>query len=150
VGAAGEVGTMAIAFGGDAQFNNREANLIVLILENLLSNAIQATPSGGTVALEIAKDRDLVRCEVRDQGPGLPEHLKSRLFKPCQSTKAGGSGIGLAISKQLAGSFGAELELKSNTAAGCVFALAIPLALCSSSPTVPAESLSENSKESCL
>ncbi len=124
---------------GDAEFNNRDANLIVLILENLINNAIQATPAGRVVTLEIAKRRDSVHCEVRDQGPGLPEHLKNRLFQPCQSTKAGGTGIGLAISKQLANSFGAELELKSNTSAGCVFALAIPLALCASSPKMAAE-----------
>jgi signal transduction histidine kinase len=124
---------------GDTQFNNRDANLIVLILENLINNAIQATPSGRTVALEIVQAKESVLCEVRDQGGGLPDHLKNSLFKPCQSTKAGGSGIGLAISKQLASSFGAELDLKSSTSAGCVFTLAIPIALCSTAPSVSAE-----------
>jgi C4-dicarboxylate-specific signal transduction histidine kinase len=78
-------------------------------------------------------------CEVRDGGPGLSEHLKGALFQPCQSTKAGGTGLGLAISKQLASSFGAELELKSSTSAGCTFTLTIPLVLCSSGPNLSTE-----------
>jgi signal transduction histidine kinase len=119
---------------GDGQFNNRTANLIVLILDNLLNNAIQATPSGGIVTLEIAKGQGSILCEVRDQGSGLPDHLQGKLFQPCQSTKVGGTGLGLAISKQLANSFGAELELKSNTSTGCTFSLSIPLLLCSASP----------------
>jgi signal transduction histidine kinase len=127
---------------GAGQFNNRTANLIVLILDNLLNNAIQATPSGGTVTLEISKQQDSIVCDVRDQGVGLPDHLQNRLFQPCQSTKPGGTGLGLAISKQLANSFGAELELKSNTSTGCTFSLSIPLALCSSSAGA-AQSFSE-------
>src|SRR5256885_10117139 len=47
--------------------------------------------------------------------------LTAHLFAPCRSSKEGGSGIGLAISKQLANHLGAQLELKSNSPAGCVF-----------------------------
>jgi signal transduction histidine kinase len=125
---------------GRAQFKNRDANLIMLILENLLHNAIQATPLGKRVTLQIEQRSDLVLCEVRDEGEGLPEHLKNSLFKPCQSSKEGGSGIGLAISKQLAAALGAELDLKSSSSSGCIFALGIPLALCNSEPATPKQS----------
>ncbi len=64
---------------------------------------------------------------VRDHGPGLPEHVRARLFNPCQSTRQGGSGIGLAISKQLANSLSAELELESSSPSGTVFVLTVPI-----------------------
>jgi signal transduction histidine kinase len=108
---------------------NRDANLIFLILENLIQNGIQATPKGQTVTLSLECENGEVLCEVRDEGPGLPENLQDSLFKPCQSTKEHGSGIGLAISKQLANHIGAGLELKSSTPHGCVFALVIPVRL---------------------
>lgn len=105
---------------------NRDANLIILVLENLIHNAIQATPRGKAVTLGIESAGETMICEVRDEGPGLPEHRKGNLFKPCQSAKEQGSGIGLAISKQLASSIGADLELKSSTPHGCIFVLAVP------------------------
>jgi two-component system, sensor histidine kinase RegB len=61
--------------------------------------------------------------EVRDQGPGLPAATQARLFMPCTSGKKGGGGIGLAISKQLAQSLGAQLELTQNSPSGCTFRL---------------------------
>jgi C4-dicarboxylate-specific signal transduction histidine kinase len=52
--------------------------------------------------------------------------MAAALFTPCKSTKEGGSGIGLAISKQLAHHLGADLELKTNSPGGCVFVLTVP------------------------
>ncbi len=110
---------------GGAALPNRTANLVALILVNLVQNALQATPRGQSVTLLLNSAENLV-CEVRDEGPGFPDTLADNLFSPCQSTKEGGSGIGLAISKQLANHLGAALELKSHSAAGCVFALTVP------------------------
>ena len=108
---------------------NREASLTGLILENLVRNAIEATPSGKEVSLAIACAGGNLVCEVRDEGGGIPESLQSNLFIPCRSRKAGGHGIGLAICKQLANHAGAILELKSTGVSGSVFALrlAIPV-----------------------
>lgn len=108
---------------------NREASLTGLILENLVRNAIEATPSGKKVSLAITCDGGNLVCEVRDEGGGIPEPLQSNLFVPCRSRKAGGHGIGLAICKQLSNHLGAALELKSTGASGSVFALrlAIPV-----------------------
>lgn len=108
---------------------NREANLVILILENLIQNAFQATPEGKAVRLNVASGEGRIECEVQDEGTGLPVEMQTRLFLPCHSTKPGGSGIGLAISKQLAAQLGARLELKSNSAAGCVFRLSFPQAM---------------------
>jgi signal transduction histidine kinase len=105
---------------------NREANLTLLILENLIQNAFQATPEGKSVRLEIAQEDGIVQCDVRDEGPGLSDEVRERLFAPCRSTRPGGSGIGLAISKQLATQIGAVLELRSTSSSGCVFRLSLP------------------------
>lgn len=112
---------------GDSVLSSRVANLLRLILVNLLENAVQVTATGAQVSLagEVRDGRLILR--VKDQGPGFPEHLLPSLFLPCRSTREGGSGLGLAISKQLADHLGANLELSENTASGCVFAVDLPL-----------------------
>ena len=110
----------------DRVLSNREADLILLVLENLVQNAIEATPAGKHVELRVTGDTGAAIFEVRDQGPGLPAALAARLFTPVTSGKKGGGGIGLAISKQLAQSLGAELELAASGADGSVFRLTLP------------------------
>ncbi|MCX8156221.1 MAG: ATP-binding protein [Verrucomicrobiae bacterium] len=119
----------------DARLSSREAALVALILENLLRNAIQASAPGQLVELRLRGQGGEVLCEVRDQGPGLPENLRPQVFAPCVSTKPGGMGIGLAISKQLANHLGARLELVSTSPAGTVFVLALPTTPLPTSPT---------------
>src|ERR1051326_1564512 len=111
---------------GEPVLANHAANLVALILVNLMQNALQATPRGKTVGLRLTQSGGNIVCEVRDEGPGIPEALVANLFSPCKSTKEGGSGIGLAISKQLANHLGAVLELKGHSPAGCVFGLTLP------------------------
>ncbi len=124
--------------------SNRHANLVLLILENLVHNALRATPAQGTVCVRFCRERGGLRCEVADQGTGLAESVRPRLFAPCRSTR-GGSGLGLAISKQLANHLGAELELQSSSAAGCVFVLWLPPNLLLNLPSnPPAESVAAN------
>lgn len=105
----------------DIVLPNRAANLVALILANLVQNAVEVTPRQGAVDLDVALANDQLLCQVRDQGQGFPAGRQP--FAPCQSLKEGGSGIGLAISKQLANHLGAELELRENSSHGCLFVL---------------------------
>ena len=105
--------------------SNRHANLVLLILENLIHNALKVTPAGRNVCVRFFATDDGVGCEVQDQGPGISIEIFPRLFTPCRSTH-GGSGLGLAISKQLANQLGADLSLKSTSERGCVFVLRLP------------------------
>jgi two-component system, NtrC family, sensor histidine kinase HydH len=110
-----------------AALPSRTANLAKLVLVNLAENAIQATPSGGTVSILAEQAQSLLRFTVRDEGSGFPEHLRQKLFLPCASTREGGSGIGLAISHRLAEHLGAKLTLQDSSENGCVFRLDLPL-----------------------
>jgi signal transduction histidine kinase len=104
----------------------RRANLATLVLRNLLQNAIEASPPGGTVRLA---GRDAagggVEFLVEDGGGGLPAAVQARLFQPCTSTKPGGSGLGLALSHRLAQQAGGRLELMRSDARGTSFRLVL-------------------------
>ncbi|MFT4587389.1 MAG: signal transduction histidine kinase [Candidatus Binatia bacterium] len=106
--------------------NNRTGNLVVLILINLLTNALHATKAGKQVTLRLTDANDSVEFEVADEGSGVPESEQKVLFDPRHSSRPGGNGIGLAISKQLATHLGANLQLKKTSPAGSVFALTLP------------------------
>jgi signal transduction histidine kinase len=108
--------------------SNHQADLLLLIVENLVQNAIEATPPGRRVSVQIFRRPPGTVIEVEDQGAGLPPDLLDRLFSPCASAKKGGSGLGLAISRQLAVHLGATLELERTSSAGCCFRLVLPSA----------------------
>lgn len=110
----------------DMSIGGRRANLATLILRNLLQNALEATPAGGAVRLTAHRSAaGAVEFEVNDGGPGLPERVRTRLFQPCTSTKVGGSGLGLALSQQLAQQAGGRLELVRSDASGTSFRLVL-------------------------
>lgn len=107
------------------QLTGRQANLLGLVLQNLLQNAIEASSRGAQVNLSVADDSRGLRFLVEDHGPGVPEAVLKQLFQPCPSGKVGGSGIGLALSQNLARQAGGEIELLRTGPAGTQFQLAI-------------------------
>jgi signal transduction histidine kinase len=109
-----------------ALLSNREADLILLILENLVQNALEATPPGKSVEVRVTGDDATLSFAVCDEGAGLSPAVAARLFTPGPSSKKGGGGIGLAISRQLAQSLGATLDLTRSSPSGCAFRLAVP------------------------
>jgi signal transduction histidine kinase len=109
----------------EAGLPNRVANLVGLILVNLVENAVQATPRGKSVRLTLGRFEEGSVMEVQDEGSGFPS--TQPLFMPCHSSKEGGTGIGLAVCKQLANHLGADLTLAANHPEGCVFRLRLPL-----------------------
>lgn len=116
--------------------DNRSAGLLGLSLSNLVENAVQATPAGGTVTLRLG-GADPIVCEVADEGAGVPEAVRARLFEPQASTKSGGSGLGLAITRQLAQALGGSIRLASSTPGGSSFRIEIPRAGTVQAPECP-------------
>ncbi len=106
--------------------SSRVANLVGIILGHLVQNAVQASSEKGLVRLLATRTDSRIRFEVSDSGKGFPQHLMLWIFKPCASTKEGGSGIGLALCKQLATHLEGSLELTKTGDDGCTFALVLP------------------------
>jgi signal transduction histidine kinase len=118
--------TLEFAAPDDPPLGARRANLATLVLRNLLQNAIEATPAGGVVRLTgRAQAGGEVEFVAGDGGPGLPATVRARLFQPCASTKIGGSGLGLALSYQLAQHAGGKLELVRSDERGTSFRLVL-------------------------
>jgi two-component system sensor histidine kinase FlrB len=111
---------------GSQSLPSRVGQLTCLVLVNLVENAIEATPPGGVVQLSARASESGVAFQVRDQGPGISEPQAARIFTPGQTTKANGSGLGLALCRQIARHLGAELTLIQNNGSGCAFELLLP------------------------
>ena len=86
------------------------AQLIQLFL-NLLKNAVEAMPNGGTVTIRCTDSTDIVTVQVLDEGTGFPSALRANLFQPFFTTKPQGTGLGLSICKEIADFHRASLEL---------------------------------------
>ncbi len=71
------------------------------VLFNLMTNAIQAMPEGGRIAVEAQCESGVDVLTVSDEGPGVPEELRTRIFEPLFSTRAKGTGLGLTICRQI-------------------------------------------------
>jgi signal transduction histidine kinase len=99
------------------------------ILVNLLQNAIAASPAGGEIVIDAeaatVEGAPAVRIAVRDQGKGIAPEIAQRLFTPGATTKSGGSGLGLTVSRALARQHGGDLTL-NNGVGGCVGELVLP------------------------
>ncbi len=80
-------------------------------LLNLLINAAQATLGRGHVTVEAARQGEGVCIAVGDDGPGVPQALRPRLFEPFQTGKAGGNGLGLAVARRIMEQHGGRLAL---------------------------------------
>ncbi|MCL5269321.1 MAG: ATP-binding protein [bacterium] len=106
-----------------------DAGALKQVLMNLALNAIQASPEGGRVTLTAeARPREL-ELRVRDEGPGIPARDAARIYEPFFTTRPGGSGLGLAVSRQIALRAGGSLTHESpRSGGGTCFVLRLPRA----------------------
>jgi signal transduction histidine kinase len=88
------------------------------VLTNLLGNAMKFTPQGGKVTLYATtlhrKGKDLIYLCVQDNGPGIPEEIRSKVFVPNFTTKNTGAGLGLAISKNIVEGSGGKITFQTS------------------------------------
>lgn len=98
------------------------------ILMNLVLNAQQAMGRGGAITLRIGRDEIFGTIDLTDTGPGIPPEMLGRLFKPFQSSKKEGHGIGLALVKRFVDNFGGSVSVDSEPGKGTTFYLKLPLA----------------------
>lgn len=100
------------------------------LLLNLLTNAIQAQPDGGTVVLAARTHGDMVEITVQDNGPGIEEGKRAELFEPFRTTKARGAGLGLAVCRKIAEGCGGRITVQDSADGGALFVVSLPAVIC--------------------
>ncbi len=103
---------------------------LTLVLMNVLLNAIQASPQGGVVTVScqdatVRKQRYCVLA-VHDQGPGVPEELREKIFNPFFTTRDNGSGLGLSIAARIVDAHDGFIEVGAGKTGGAVFRVLLP------------------------
>jgi len=106
-----------------------DANLLGRIFNNLILNAIQAMPEGRKPQLEIQLEEthSKARISVKDNGAGIPDDIRDKIFIPKFSTKVEGSGIGLAIAKRGVEHAGGSIWFETEAGVGTTFFIEFPL-----------------------
>jgi two-component system NtrC family sensor kinase len=104
-----------------------EAQLRQALL-NLLRNAREAMPSGGPIEVSVSAEGMSVVVDVDDQGVGVPEEIRARVFDPFFSTKGEGTGLGLAITRHIVEAHGGRVTCESRAGGGTRFRIALPIA----------------------
>jgi len=118
---------LEVGSGFPETLDSHRGSLLCLIACNLVQNATAATAPGSRVLVSLAREGAVVVLQVEDEGTGIPDSVRSHLFRPGRSGRQGGSGLGLAISQLLARQIGAELVLVSTGPDGTVFRVTLQL-----------------------
>jgi len=111
-----------------------DAKALDQILVNLIDNGVKYTQAEGHVWVQAKELDQTIRIEVRDDGPGISDKHRARVFErfyradPSRSREAGGTGLGLSIVKHLVESMGGEVGVEPNTPRGSIFWLQLPRA----------------------
>lgn len=97
-------------------------------LLNLMQNAVEAMPHGGTLTLFGQQTASRVELEIRDTGCGIPEGQLPMMFTPFHTTKPGGTGLGLYVVQQIITAHEGEVTVRSTPGAGTTFGIRLPRA----------------------
>lgn len=117
-----------------------DLGLVSHAVGNLLSNAIKYSPERTTITVRVRREGDEAVVEVADQGPGIPEQHRERLFErfyradKARSRDSGGTGLGLSIVKHVALVHRGHAEVESTVGAGSTFRLRFPAAAAAATP----------------
>ncbi|MDA8233244.1 MAG: ATP-binding protein [Clostridia bacterium] len=97
------------------------------VLINIIHNAIEAICYKGKIKIKGVYSLDKILLIISDNGPGIPETLLTKIFHPFVTTKAEGTGLGLAVTKRIIESHGGTIQVESQVGLGTVFTIEIPV-----------------------
>lgn len=106
-----------------------DRDLFEQCLLNLMLNAEQAMPEGGTLTLVGGREANTVCLDLIDTGCGIPSEQLARLFRPFQTTKVNGNGLGLATTRKIITAHGGSITVQSEPGRGTKFTIRLPAAL---------------------
>ena len=98
------------------------------ILDNLIANALDALPPGGTIWLAAVSSGDVIKITVADNGPGMTRQQRERAFRRFATSNGGGTGLGLAIVDRLAVASGGAATLSDTPGGGLTVTIELPRA----------------------
>ena len=119
----------------DMLMANMDARLIVQVIINIVNNAVKYTPEGSDICLSAKKENSMVRIEIADDGPGISDEAKQRLFDMFYTVNTGsagadsrrGLGLGLSLCKSIVEAHGGSITVHDNQPHGSVFSFTLPL-----------------------
>jgi len=106
---------------------NVDPRLLKQALLNLMLNALQAMPNGGELMLSLKNHNNRAVIDVIDTGTGIPADVLPKIFLAYYTTKRGGTGIGLAMTKRIVEEHGGNISLRSDLGKGTNFTIELPL-----------------------
>ena len=106
---------------------NVDEHQIYQTLLNLFNNAIQATPKGGEIIFKTEKSASGLLITVMDNGIGIPDEEKEKVFEPFFTKKERGTGLGLAVVKKIIGNHQGEIKIIDREGGGTVFSIWLPM-----------------------
>lgn len=97
------------------------------VLLNLILNATQAMPEGGRIEIQTTTTDDQAVLTIKDNGHGIPEHIRDQIFDSFLTNRANGTGLGLSISKRILRSHRGDIELADTSELGTTFKFGLPM-----------------------
>ncbi len=104
-----------------------DENQLVQVFVNLILNALDAMPSGGSISIRVFSEDNRVKVSFTDTGVGIEKENLQRIFDPFFTTKEKGTGLGLAISYSIIKSFGGDIMVESTPMKGTTFTVVLPV-----------------------
>ena len=104
-----------------------DRHLMHRVFTNIILNAIQAMPDGGMISVSGSGDKSFVAIRITDDGVGIPDEMREKLFKPLITDKAKGTGLGLAVVKRIVEAHGGTIEVESEVEKGTTFTITLPI-----------------------
>ncbi len=120
--------SLQVHLGEDLPLIKTQSSELQQVFFNLLNNACQAMPSGGTITIKTWAKRNNVFISFTDSGPGMSPEIQDRVFEPFFTTKevGVGTGLGLSVSRNIVEKHGGEMVLKSELGKGTSFVISFP------------------------
>jgi signal transduction histidine kinase len=112
---------------GEAPVLTADAELLKIVVQNLLINGPQAMQGRGLIQVVVTSDAGVCQITIADHGPGIPGEVQDRLFTPFFTTKARGTGLGLSTAKRLVEAHGGTLTIESPPTRGTIAAIRLPV-----------------------
>ncbi|MCY8838079.1 PAS domain-containing protein [Bacillus atrophaeus] len=114
------------AFQRDSIFINGDQNQLKQVFINLIKNAVESMPDGGTVEIGTTEDEHSVHVTIKDEGEGIPEKVLKRIGEPFLTTKEKGTGLGLMVTFNIIENHQGTIQVDSKPEKGTAFKISFP------------------------